>query len=146
MSFPFHMRLKHLVHLAMCPAWTAATLSRPLPTIANFLPYIDPKKDRDSQLGDIIRQRNAATWEQLAEARRQWPGKFVVKGILDHRDAERCVAGGADGVIVSNHGGRQFDAAPAAVEVSSRARLAATAKTQARGLSGLCASARTNTS
>ena len=45
-----------------------------------------------------------------------WPGPLVVKGILHPEDAARCVDTGADAVIVSNHGGRQLDAAPAAVE------------------------------
>ena len=115
MSFPFRLRPVHLWHMACRPAWTAATLARPLPTVANFLPYLDKAKDRDSELADIIRQRNPVTWEALAEIRRQWPGKLLVKGILDTGDARRCVAAGADGIIVSNHGGRQFDAAPAAV-------------------------------
>ena len=116
MSFPFHVRPVHLWHMAVRPAWTLATLSRRLPTIANFLPYIDPRKDRDSQLADIIRQRNPATWEQLAGLRRRWPGKLLVKGILEVGDARQCVAAGADGIIVSNHGARQFDAAPAAID------------------------------
>ncbi len=116
MSFPFHVRPVHLWQMAKCPAWTAATLTRPLPTVANFLPYIDPKKDRDSQIARIIRDRNPASWEQLADIRRQWSGKMLVKGILSVDDARRCIEIGCDGVMVSNHGGRQFDAAPAAID------------------------------
>ena len=48
-------------------------------------------------------------WEDIRMIRRMWPGKMVVKGILDVRDARLAVDNGADGIIVSNHGGRQLD-------------------------------------
>jgi len=117
MSYPFHLRPVHLWHMALSPAWSLGTLMRPLPTVGNFLKYLDPSKDRDSQLGKIIRMRNPATWENLEEIRRLWPGKLLIKGILDAGDARRCIEQGAEGVIVSNHGARQFDAAPASIDV-----------------------------
>jgi L-lactate dehydrogenase (cytochrome) len=46
-----------------------------------------------------------------------WPGPLVLKGLLDLADVDRAVTEGVDGVVVSNHGGRQFDAAPASIEV-----------------------------
>ncbi len=49
--------------------------------------------------------------------RRLWPGKLVIKGILHPADAQRALAAGADGIIVSNHGGRQLDSAPTALDV-----------------------------
>jgi L-lactate dehydrogenase (cytochrome)/(S)-mandelate dehydrogenase len=52
-------------------------------------------------------------WDDVAWMRDKWPGRFYIKGILDAADAERAVAIGADGVVVSNHGGRQLDHAPA---------------------------------
>jgi L-lactate dehydrogenase (cytochrome)/(S)-mandelate dehydrogenase len=52
-------------------------------------------------------------WDDVAWMRDKWPGRFYIKGILDAADAERAVAIGADGVVVSNHGGRQLDYAPA---------------------------------
>ena len=56
------------------------------------------------------------TWSDLAWVREQWPGPIVIKGILDVADARDAVAAGADGIIVSNHGGRQLDGALASVE------------------------------
>ena len=56
------------------------------------------------------------TWERLDAIRRQWTGKLLVKGVLHPADAVRAVQAGADGIIVSNHGGRQLDRAPAALE------------------------------
>jgi L-lactate dehydrogenase (cytochrome) len=49
------------------------------------------------------------TWQELEWIRSKWHGPLLIKGILDPEDAERAVALGADGIVVSNHGGRQFD-------------------------------------
>jgi L-lactate dehydrogenase (cytochrome) len=54
----------------------------------------------------------SVTWDDLAWARRNWNGKLVVKGVLDPEDARRAVDAGVDGLIVSNHGGRQLDSVP----------------------------------
>jgi L-lactate dehydrogenase (cytochrome) len=51
----------------------------------------------------------SVTWDDLAWVRRHWPGKLVLKGILDVEDARRASDVGADGIVVSNHGGRQLD-------------------------------------
>jgi L-lactate dehydrogenase (cytochrome) len=54
------------------------------------------------------------TWEDLAWLRERWPGRLALKGILDPEDARRALDHGVDGVIVSNHGGRQLDGVPSA--------------------------------
>ncbi len=54
----------------------------------------------------------SVTWEDIAWVREHWPGRLVVKGVLDPEDAHRAAEAGVDGVIVSNHGGRQLDAVP----------------------------------
>lgn len=55
-------------------------------------------------------------WEDIAWIRERWPGKLVLKGIMDPDDARLAAASGADALIVSNHGGRQLDGAPASLE------------------------------
>ena len=62
----------------------------------------------------------ALTWSLLDEVRRLWPRKLFVKGILHPEDAARAVPAGADGIMVSNHGARQFDRAPAPIDVLAR--------------------------
>ncbi len=57
----------------------------------------------------------SVTWEDIAWVRENWDGRLVVKGILDPEDAKRAVEVGVDGVIVSNHGGRQLDSVPSTV-------------------------------
>lgn len=53
----------------------------------------------------------------IARIRADWPGNLVIKGILRPEEARAAIEAGADGVVVSNHGGRQFDGAPASIEV-----------------------------
>ena len=57
----------------------------------------------------------SVTWDDIAWVREHWDGRLVVKGVLDPEDARRAVEVGVDGVVVSNHGGRQLDAVPSTV-------------------------------
>lgn len=54
----------------------------------------------------------SVTWDDIAWVRAQWPGRLIVKGVLDPEDARRAADVGVDGIVVSNHGGRQLDAVP----------------------------------
>ncbi|MEA2495179.1 MAG: hypothetical protein QOJ29_3090 [Thermoleophilaceae bacterium] len=54
----------------------------------------------------------SVTWDDIAWVREQWPGQLIVKGVLDAEDARKAADVGVDGVVVSNHGGRQLDAVP----------------------------------
>ena len=58
----------------------------------------------------------ALSWDDVAWVKEQWGGKLILKGIMDPEDAYRAVSSGADALIVSNHGGRQLDGAPAAID------------------------------
>jgi L-lactate dehydrogenase (cytochrome) len=62
----------------------------------------------------------AVTWDDIAWVRENWPGKIVLKGVLDVEDARQAVGVGVDGVIVSNHGGRQLDGVEAAITALPR--------------------------
>lgn len=64
------------------------------------------------------------TWHDFEEIRRRWPGKLVIKGVMHPDDASRAMELGADGVLVSNHGGRQLDLAPSPLEVLPAIRAA----------------------
>jgi L-lactate dehydrogenase (cytochrome) len=74
-------------------------------------PIVSPHVERD------MASRGHLHWDHLRMIRRLWPGQLVVKGILDPRDARIAVDAGADGIIVSNHGGRQLDGAVAPLRV-----------------------------
>lgn len=64
------------------------------------------------------------TWEHVRRLRDLWPRKLLVKGVLLPEDAVRAQEAGADGVVVSNHGGRQLDNAPAPIETLAAVRAA----------------------
>jgi L-lactate dehydrogenase (cytochrome) len=66
-------------------------------------PILSPSVERD------FSGRGHLNWQHFRMIRRMWPGQLVIKGLLDLRDARIAVAAGADGIIVSNHGGRQLD-------------------------------------
>jgi L-lactate dehydrogenase (cytochrome) len=59
----------------------------------------------------------SVTWEDVAWVRDHWKGRLVVKGVLDPDDARRAVDAGVDGIVVSNHGGRQLDSVPSTARV-----------------------------
>ena len=60
------------------------------------------------------------TWNDLAWVRENWPGRIVLKGILDVEDAREAAAAGVDGIVVSNHGGRQLDGVAASIDALPR--------------------------
>src|SRR5271168_3774380 len=59
----------------------------------------------------------SANWRDVEWVRSRWPGKLILKGVLDAEDARLSVAAGADAIVVSNHGGRQLDGAPSTISV-----------------------------
>jgi L-lactate dehydrogenase (cytochrome) len=90
-------------------AWDVGLRGRPH-SLGNIAPAMGPSAGMDDFLGWIGRNFDASiTWRDLDWIRSEWPGRFVIKGVLDPEDAREAVAIGADGIIVSNHGGRQLD-------------------------------------
>lgn len=77
-------------------------------------PILSPSVQRD------FSDRGHLNWDHFQMIRRLWPGHLVVKGVLDVRDARLAVENGADGIIVSNHGGRQLDGTVAPLRVLPR--------------------------
>lgn len=111
---PFRMRPRNVLDIALSPAWLAALARRGMPRFANIEPYAaggDPAAFVGAHVG------GGFSWEVLARLRDTWRGPMLAKGVLHPADAEKARALGLDGVIVSNHGGRQFDAAPASVDM-----------------------------
>ncbi|MEM7745308.1 MAG: alpha-hydroxy acid oxidase [Pseudomonadota bacterium] len=103
---------------AKCPAWALATLRSGLPEFVNVTRYAPDGADKIPVL-QFLGGLNAGHIgpERLRRLRELWPGKLVIKGVLSIEDTRVAMDAGADGIIVSNHGGRQLDAAPTAVEV-----------------------------
>jgi (S)-mandelate dehydrogenase len=101
------------------PGWLADYLRHGMPRFDNWVQYARPDSNTQSinafASGQVPDQ--ATTWKDLEEFRKIWPRHLVIKGILHRADAIRAAEIGVDGIIVSNHGGRQLDQAPAALEV-----------------------------
>src|SRR5690606_11664138 len=86
--------------------------------VANFAHYASGSQSGMSLARLMARQTSGRlNWTILEELRQRWKGKFIVKGILNPSDARRIATIGADALIVSSHGGRQFEAAPAPLNV-----------------------------
>ncbi|GAB7547762.1 alpha-hydroxy-acid oxidizing protein [Cupriavidus sp. 8B] len=104
-AVPLRLTPRIVADAALHPAWTIRQCRHGLPT----LPNVDGGADAGAQAALLQRRMDASfCWDDLAALRDMWPRELYVKGILNARDAARCVALGADGVIVSNHGGRQL--------------------------------------
>ncbi|MEL6984131.1 MAG: alpha-hydroxy acid oxidase, partial [Actinomycetota bacterium] len=101
---------------AIHPAWSIGVLRNGLPRFRGLEKYIDEATMRSTAGFVGANLGGTLGWDYLAEVRALWDGPLVVKGIVDVDDAKRCVDAGADAVQVSNHGGRQLDAVPAAIE------------------------------
>jgi L-lactate dehydrogenase (cytochrome) len=103
--------------MVKCPGWAIAMLQNNLPRFANIQPYAGA----NASLNDTIRfarteMGGAFSWEEVARYRERWKGPMIVKGLLHPADAEKAVALGIDGILVSNHGGRQIEALPASID------------------------------
>jgi (S)-mandelate dehydrogenase len=106
--------------------WSLGFLLTGMPQLANFVSA--DASDVDVQAALMGRQMDASfDWDDLAWLRKLWPRRLLVKGIARPEDAERCIAAGADGVILSNHGGRQLDSCVSPLEIlaETRARISA---------------------
>ncbi len=113
-----------LAQIARCPAWAMGTLRTGMPRMRLMDSYstIKTALPSNQHVGYLL--RTAPDWDYLSELRDLWPGPIVVKGVLEAEDAARIRAEGIDGVWVSNHAGRQFDAAPASIDCLAAVRAA----------------------
>ena len=89
-----------------------------MPLMETWAPYASPGADA-AAVARYFRTQSPSiqTWRDLDTFRRVWPGKLVVKGIMRPSDAVRCAELGVDGIVISNHGGKALDRAPASIEV-----------------------------
>ncbi len=114
-SVPPKRTIKTYWRAAIRPSWSIATLAHGLPRFHTLEKYVS-----STDVAEIGAFMNASMgpfdWTYLEQTRQEWQGPMLVKGLLNPQDARRCIDCGADGVIVSNHGGRQFDGAPATIE------------------------------
>jgi len=110
---PFKLNARNTLDVLTHPRWLAGVMGRymlegGIPTQANLPDRLRAKVTKGAPPGALFKQDDL-NWDGAKELRDRWPGKFVLKGILHPEDAERALAMGADGIVVSNHGGRALD-------------------------------------
>lgn len=121
-GFSYTHRLKPSIFLESLthPGWIVDYLRNGgVPALANWAKYAPPGAN-SVQIADFFNSQvpaSAQTWRELETYRRLWPRTLIVKGIMDPRDAVKAADLGVDGILVSNHGGRQLDRAPAPIDV-----------------------------
>nr|WP_286009628.1 alpha-hydroxy acid oxidase [Salinicola sp. S1-1-2] len=116
---PRRLALPQLFDAALHPQWAYRALwPAGLPTLGNLMKYLPKEQQSAASAAGYINQRmtRRLTWEALEDIRARWPGKLLIKGIMNAADAREAKRIGADGVVVTNHGGRQLDGAPATLD------------------------------
>jgi isopentenyl diphosphate isomerase/L-lactate dehydrogenase-like FMN-dependent dehydrogenase len=117
---PFRLNARNTFDVLRHPRWLAAVMGRyalngGIPSQANLPDRLRAKVTRGAPPGALFKQDDL-DWDGVKDLRDRWPGKFILKGILHPEDAEYALALGADGIVVSNHGGRALDSSIATLE------------------------------
>ena len=110
LAIPPRMTLRNIAQMMLRPRWSFSQLAVGAPHFATLAPYI-PKGLSMKHLGQFMNRTFSGrlSAQRVAALRDRWKGKLVIKGVVTTEDAEKAVRLGLDGIIVSNHGGRQLD-------------------------------------
>ena len=138
LSVPPSFDMKTVWQMVTHPHWSLRMLRAGVPQFVNILPYQQHGFSHvgvgtNYNIGQSIKESGKYIEERMGlhittslfeEIRAMWPGKLLAKGVLDPKEAKAYLDLGADGLVISNHGGRQLDAAPSAVSLLPRIRAA----------------------
>lgn len=119
-----------LTQVARCPAWALGISKTGMPRLRTLDKYatdsgaVNGAMSSTAHIGYLL--RTSPDWEYLSWLRDAWDGDLIVKGVMRAADAKKIQSAGADAIWVSNHAGRQFDAAPASIEALPAIRAATT--------------------
>jgi len=121
LAVPPKITLKSIFESALRPHWSIATLKAGLPQFATLQPYIKDATNIED-IANFIRLtlRDVVDETTIQKIREEWDGNLIIKGISHVDDAKRALELGADGIIVSNHGGRQLDASVPPIQSLSK--------------------------
>jgi L-lactate dehydrogenase (cytochrome) len=116
LTVPPEVTLANLLDVASKPAWAMRVLRGKRKTFGNLAGHIAGMDGVQTLAAWVSKQFDPTfNWKDLEWIRGLWPGKIVLKGILDVEDARIAAQTGASGIVVSNHGGRQLDGAPSSI-------------------------------
>jgi L-lactate dehydrogenase (cytochrome) len=118
LSTPPKPTLKNIINMVSKPRWGVGMLGTPRRDFGNIIGHVAGVEDTGS-LSEWTRQQfdPGLNWDDVAWIKDLWGGPLIIKGIMTPEDACLARDHGADAIIVSNHGGRQLDGAPASIEV-----------------------------
>ena len=121
LAMPPKMTLRNMIQIATRPNWAWRTLVTGRPNFETLKPYM-PKGLNLKNLGLFMNQTFSGRLneENIAPIRDMWKGKLVLKGVASEADTEKAIKLGLDGIIVSNHGGRQLDAGESTIKPMTR--------------------------
>jgi len=121
LAMPPKMSIKNILQILGKPEWAMKTLIHGQPNFETLKPYM-PKNLDLKQLGKFMDQTFSGRLneEKIKPIRDMWKGKLVLKGVANEVDAEKAIRLGLDGIIVSNHGGRQLDAGESTIKPLTR--------------------------
>jgi L-lactate dehydrogenase (cytochrome) len=116
LTVPPEIRIKNLIDIATKPAWALSALRGKRKTFGNISGHVKGMENVNSLSRWIAGQFDPAlNWKDVEWIRSLWPGKLILKGVLDIEDAKVAAKTGAAALVVSNHGGRQLDGAPSSI-------------------------------
>lgn len=121
LSVPPKLTLANAIDIATKPGWALGVLGGKRRSFGNLADRV-PGGDSLTTLSQWIGSQfdPSLSWKDVEWVRSIWPGKLILKGILDVEDAKMAAATGADAIVVSNHGGRQLDGAVASISALPR--------------------------
>jgi L-lactate dehydrogenase (cytochrome) len=121
MTVPPEFRVKNVIDIATKPAWAWSVLNAKSWTFGNISGHV-PGMENVNSLAKWTQDQfdPALNWKDVEWIKKYWPGKLIIKGILDVDDAKRAVDMGADAIVVSNHGGRQLDGTSSSISMLPR--------------------------
>mgnify|MGYP000954306078 CR=1 FL=1 len=121
MTVPPQIKLANLIDMATKPRWAWSVLNAKSKTFGNLAGHVKGMEGVNSLAQWTNNQFDPTlNWKDVEWIRSLWPGKLIIKGILDAEDAKLATKSGADAIVVSNHGGRQLDGAAAPLRVLPR--------------------------
>jgi len=116
MTVPPEIKLANLIDIATKPAWALSILKGKRKTFGNLAGHVGGMENVNSLAQWTASQFDPTlNWKDVEWVKSLWPGKLILKGILDVEDARTAAKTGAAALIVSNHGGRQLDGAPSSI-------------------------------
>jgi L-lactate dehydrogenase (cytochrome) len=118
LTIPPRLTLRNALDVATKPAWALKVLFGKRRTFGNLVGRIGGSSGFNTLAEWTATQFDAsANWHDVEWVRSRWPGKLILKGVLDAEDSRLALGAGADAIVVSNHGGRQLDGAPSTISV-----------------------------